>query len=124
MALPDDVFGPIPSPLVDKWGIPITYVKTGTDSYNTTTGTITSTDTTVSTKALLTTVKRRESEGLYQSGDILVYIAASSLPAYQPTIRDRIQYDDLGVTREARIIDITTYRGTAPIFHSFVVRPE
>ena len=95
MAAVDDTFGPIPSPLIDKWGIPITYIKAGTDSYNTTT-----------------------------VGDLKVYIAAASLPAYQPSVRDRIQYLENSISREARIIEIKTYRGAAPIFFNIVARPE
>jgi hypothetical protein len=124
MAAIDDVFGPIPSPLIDKWGISITYIKAGTDSYNTTTGVVTVTDVNVTLNAIIAVVNKEESEGLYQTGDLKIYIAASSLPAHQPSTRDRIQYLENGVSREARLIDIKTYRGTSPVFFSLIARPE
>ena len=124
MAAVDDTFGPIPSPLIDKWGIPITYIKAGTDSYNTTTGAVNVTDVNVTLNAIITVVNKQENEGLYQVGDLKVYIAAASLPAYQPSVRDRIQYLENSISREARIIEIKTYRGAAPIFFNIVARPE
>jgi hypothetical protein len=124
MAAIDDTFSPIPSPLIDKWGIPITYIKAGTDSYNTTTGVVTVTDTNVTLKAIITAVNKQENQGLYQVGDLKIYIAAASLPAYQPSIQDRIEYSENNVNRQARIIDIKTYRGKSPIFFSVVARPE
>ena len=124
MSAIDDTFGPIPSPLIDKWGISITYIKAGTDSYDTATGVVTVTDTNVTLNAIITVVSKEESEGVYQTGDLKVYIAAASLPAYQPSIRDRIQYLENGVSREARLIDIKTYRGTSPVFFSVIARPE
>ena len=124
MAAVDDTFGPIPSPLIDKWGIPITYIKAGTDTYNPATGILMTSNTNITLNAIITVVNKQENEGLYQVGDLKVYIAAASLPAYQPSVRDRIQYLENSISREARIIEIKTYRGAAPIFFNIVARPE
>lgn len=124
MSLTDDTFALIPAPLIEKWGSTITYLASGTDTYNTSTGTIRTSDTTSTFKALITAVNPKEYDGLYQVQDLKVIIPASYLPSYYPTIRDRIQYSEAGTTREARIIDIKSYRGDNPIMHVLIVRPQ
>jgi hypothetical protein len=66
----------------------------------------------------------RESEGLYQATDVKIIIGSSELGTYYPTEADRIQYTQAGVTREAKIVAITSYRGDNPVMHSLIVRPQ
>jgi len=66
----------------------------------------------------------RESEGLYQTTDVRVIIGSSELGTYYPTEADRIQYSQAGVTREAKILNVTTYRGDNPVMHTLIVRPQ
>ena len=74
MALIDDVFGGIPKSILANWGRDITYVKTTTPrTYDPTTGAVTGADTTVTVKALITSIDTTESEGLYQTTDIVVF---------------------------------------------------
>jgi len=125
MGLIDDTFAPIAPALLADWGQTVTFIKTTTPrTYNPTTGTVTGADTNVTAKALISPISSRESEGLYQSTDIKVIMSASELGTYYPTEADRIQYTQAGVTREAKIINITTYRGDNPVLHTIIARPQ
>ena len=121
----DTVFQSIPAPLLKDWGQTITYIKTTTPrSYDPTTGNVTGADTNVTLKGVITRVSPRESEGLYQTTDLKVIIGTAELGTYYPTEADRIQYLQAGVTREAKIIAITTYRGDNPVLHTLIARPQ
>jgi hypothetical protein len=125
MGLIDDTFAAIPAPLLNDWGQTITYIKTTTPrNYDPTTGAVTGSDTNVSMKALIVRLTPRESEGLYQATDIKVIFGSAELGTYYPTEADRIQYTQAGVTREAKIINITTYRGDNPVLHTVIARPQ
>jgi hypothetical protein len=121
----DTVFQSIPAPLLKDWGQTITYIKTTTPrSYDPTTGNVTGADTNVTVKGVITRVSPRESEGLYQTTDLKVIIGTAELGTYYPTEADRIQYLQAGVTREAKIIAITSYRGDNPVLHTLIARPQ
>ena len=121
----DSTFAGIPGPILAKWGHTITYIKTNpARSYNPTTGAITGTDTNVSLKAVISRVNPREYEGLYQATDIKVIMGTEELGSYYPSELDRIQYQQDGVTREAKIITVTSYRGESPILHTVIARPQ
>ena len=121
----DTVFQSIPAPLLKYWGQTITYIKTSTPrTYDPTTGAVTGADTNVTVKGVITRVSPRESEGLYQTTDLKVIIGTAELGTYYPTEADRIQYDQAGVTREAKIIAITSYRGDNPVLHTLIARPQ
>ena len=125
MGLIDSTFKPVPTALLADWGQTMTYIKTTTPrTYNPTTGAVTGDDTTVSLKGLISRITSRESEGLYQATDVKIIIGASELDGYYPTEADRIQYTQDGVTREAKIINVTTYRGDKPVMHTLIVRPQ
>lgn len=125
MGLIDDTFAAVPAPLLNDWGQTITYIKTTTPrTYNPTTGAVTGSDTNVSMKALIVRLTPRESEGLYQTTDVKVIFGTAELGTYYPTEADRIQYTQDGVTREAKIINITTYRGDNPVLHTVIARPQ
>lgn len=121
----DTTFASIPPALIADWGQTITYIKTQTPRvYNPTTGSINGADVSVTAKAVVSPVNSRESEGLYQATDIKVIMSASELGSYYPTEADRIQYTQAGITREAKIISINTYRGDNPILHTIIARPQ
>jgi hypothetical protein len=121
----DTIFQSIPAPLLKDWGQTITYIKTTTPrSYDPTTGNVTGADTNVTLKGVITRVSPRESEGLYQTTDLKVIIGTAELGTYYPTEADRIQYLQAGVTREAKIIAITSYRGDNPVLHTLIARPQ
>jgi hypothetical protein len=121
----DTTFAPIAGPLLRDWGQDITYIKTSTPrSYNPTTGAVTGADTTVTVRALIVRVNPRESEGLYQTTDIKVILGSAELGTYYPTEADRIRYLQDGAIREAKILNVTTYRGDNPVLHTLIARPQ
>ena len=121
----DTTFAPIAGPLLRDWGQDITYVKTSTPrSYNPTTGAVSGADTTVTVRALIVRLNPRESEGLYQTTDIKVILGSAELGTYYPTEADRIRYLQDGATREAKILNVTTYRGDNPVLHTLIARPQ
>jgi len=125
MGLIDDTFAPIPTSVLADWGQNITYIKTTTPrTYDPTTGNVTGADTNVTVKGVILRLNPRESEGLYQATDVKIIIGSSELGTYYPTEADRIQYTQAGVTREAKIVAITSYRGDYPVMHSLIVRPQ
>lgn len=125
MGLIDTTFAPLPTSILADWGQSITYIKTTTPrTYDPTTGNVTGADTTVTVKGVILRLTPRESEGLYQSTDVKVVIGNSELGTYYPTEADRIQYTQAGVTREAKIVNITSYRGDNPVMHVLIVRPQ
>jgi hypothetical protein len=121
----DTTFAPIAAPLLRDWGQDITYVKTSTPrTYNPTTGAVSGADTTVTVRALIVRLNPRESEGLYQTTDIKVILGSDELGTYYPTEADRIRYLQDGATREAKILNVTTYRGDNPVLHTLIARPQ
>jgi len=125
MGLIDTTFAPLPTSILADWGQNITYIKTTTPrTYNPTTGAVTGADTNVTVKGVILRLNPRESEGLYQATDVKVIIGTSELGTYYPTEADRIQYTQAGVTREAKIVAITSYRGDDPVMHTLIVRPQ
>jgi len=125
MGLIDTTFAPLPTAILADWGQDITYIKTTTPrTYDPTTGAVTGADTNVTVKGVILRLTPRESEGLYQSTDVKVIIGTSELGTYYPTEADRIQYTQAGVTREAKIVAITSYRGDNPVMHTLIVRPQ
>lgn len=125
MSLVDTTFGPIPGPLLNQWGQTVTYIKANTDpTYNPNTGEVSGSDTCIPLKALISPVTSRESEGLYRSSDVKFIFGTAELGTYFPSERDSLQYQQDGATRRAKIVNITTYRGEGPIFHTVIARPQ
>lgn len=124
MAKIDDVFGKVPASILNTWGQDLTYIKTGSSTYNPTTGQTTSSDTNVTVKGVITAINSNEDEGLYQTTDVKIIIGSDELGNYYPTEADRIRYPQAGVTLEAKIISIKTARGDNPIFHTLIVRSQ
>jgi hypothetical protein len=107
------------------WGIDATYIQIGDcDTYDPETGTVLSTEESIPVRVLITQIKPEEFESSYQSTDVKMLLGNSELGDYVPSIRDTIQYQQDGTTRTGRIINIKTYRGDNPIFHTLIVRPQ
>ena len=125
MGLIDTTFAPLPTAILADWGQDITYIKTTTPrTYDPTTGSVTGADTNVTVKGVILRLNPRESEGLYQATDVKVIIGSSELGTYYPTEADRIQYTQANATREAKIVNIATYRGDNPVMHVLIVRSQ
>ena len=125
MSFIDNTFKSLPEQLLGTFGIDVTYIKTATSqTYNTTTGEVSGSDTNISMKALISNVSGSTYEGSSQSTDLRIIFGNKELGTYYPKVKDSIQYAENGVNKVARIISINTSRGNNPILHTVVARKQ
>ena len=125
MSFVDNTFKGLPEQLLGTFGIDVTYIKTATSqTYNTTTGEVSGSDTNISIKALISNVSGSTYEGTSQSTDLRIIFGNKELGTYYPKVKDSIQYAEDGVNKVARIISINTSRGDNPILHTVIARPQ
>ena len=125
MSFIDNTFKSLPEQLLGTFCIDVTYIKTATSqTYNTTTGEVSGSDTNVSMKALISNVVGSVYEGTSQTNDLKIIFGNKELGTYYPKVKDRIQYAEDGVNKVARIISVSTSRGNNPILHTAIVRPQ
>ena len=125
MSFIDNTFKSLPEQLLCSFGIDVTYIKTATSqTYNTTTGEVSGSDTNISMKALISNVSWSTYEGTSQTNDLKIIFGNKELGTYYPKVKDRIQYAADGVNKVARIISINTSRGDNPILHTVIARPQ
>ena len=125
MSFIDNTFKSLPEQLLGTFGIDVTYIKTPTSqTYNTTTGEVSGSDTNVSMKALISSVSGSTYEGTSQTTDLKIIFGNKELGTYYPKVKDSIQYTEDGVNKVGRIISINTSRGDNPILHTVIVRPQ
>lgn len=121
MSLVDNVFGGIPGPLIDQWGINATYVKVSQyQSYDPESGTVFGSNVEIAVKILIGNIESKESEGLDQKSKVKIILSAKYLNGYYPRITDSIRYLENGVERTAKICDIMNQRGDLPIMHTLI----
>ena len=125
MSFIDNTFKSLPEQLLGTFGIDVTYIKTATSqTYNTTTGQVSGSDTNISMKALISNVSGSTYEGSSQSTDLRIIFGNKELGTYYPKVKDSIQYAENGVNKVARIISINTSRGNNPILHTVIARKQ
>ena len=124
MSFIDNTFKSLPEQLLGTFGIDVTYIKASTQTYDTTTGQASRSDTNISMKALISSVSGSVYEGTSQTNDLKIIFGNKELGTYYPKVKDRIQYAEDGVNKVARIISINTSRGDNPILHTVIVRPQ
>lgn len=125
MSKVDDVFGPIPGPLITKWGQAMTFVRVnGTGVYNQTTGVVTPNETNISVKAIITQVSPTEVDGVLQVSDAKILIDAAQLGTTYIRTSDKFIYQAEGSNVTASVIRVSTTRGDNPIFYTCFVRPQ
>ena len=125
MSFIDNTFKSLPEQLLGTFGIDVTYIKTATSqTYNTTTGEVSGSDTNISMKALISNVSGSTYEGSSQSTDLRIIFGNKELGTYYPKVKDSIQYAEDGVNKVARIISINTSRGNNPILHTVIARKQ
>ena len=125
MSFIDNRFKSLPEQLLGTFGIDVTYIKTATSqTYNTTTGQVSGSDTNISMKALISNVSGSTYEGTSQTNDLKIIFGNKELGTYYPKVKDSIQYAEDGVNKVGRIISINTSRGDNPILHTVIVRPQ
>ena len=125
MSFVDNTVKGLPEQLLNTFGIDVTYIKTATSqTYNTTTGEVSGSDTNVSMKALISSVSGSTYEGTSQTTDLKIIFGNKEWGTYYPKVKDSIQYAEDGVNKVGRIISIKTSRGDNPILHTVIVRPQ
>ena len=123
MSLVDDIFGSLPGPLIDQWGIDIVYIKASQhQNYDPESGVVLGISTEIPAKALPTKLTPKEREGFYQQRVIKFIIPAVYLGDYYPQSTDSIRYTEAGVSRTAKIVDQNQYRGDNPIMHVIIAK--
>jgi len=121
----DDVFGPIPGPLITKWGQAMTFVRVnGTGVYNQTTGVVTPNETSIAVKAIITQVSPSEVDGVLQVSDAKILIDAAQLGTTYIKTSDKFIYQAEGSNVTASVVRVSTTRGDSPIFYTCFVRPQ
>ena len=120
MSLVDDVFGSIPTPLIDQWGVDAVYIKVSEhQAYDVESGEILGIPVEIPARVLISYPKpKSELDGFYQQGEIKFLIPASYLGNYYPKTTDSIRYTEAGISRTARIFSVKPYRGDNPIMHT------
>ena len=125
MSKVDDVFGPIPGPLITKCGQSMTFVRVnGTGVYNQTTGVVTPNETSIAVKAIITQVLPTEVDGVLQISDTKILIDAAQLGTTYIKTSDKFIYEAEGSNVTASVVRVSTTRGDNPIFYTCFVRPQ
>ena len=88
----------------------ITYTRKASPSYNTSTGALTTTDTTYSIQVPVEFV-RSEEETEAEKRTAKLYVTPDLIGDNQPTFEDTISLTYAGSSRVAQITDIRTYKG-------------
>jgi len=121
----DQVFGPIPGPLIAEWGQAATFVAvTGSGSLDPDTGDITPSETRTAVKVVITKIDPTEYAGLYQASDWKIYIDPNQIANHYITVKDRFEVPTAGKTVVAKVINPITYRGDNPVLFACIARPE
>lgn len=124
MSKVDQVFGPIPGPLIQEWGQPAVFVRKTGSSYDPITGDITETEVRTSVKVVLTKLKVEELGGLYQSNDVKILLDPGQISNNYVTTSDYFEIPKSGGTEVLKVVDPTTYRGEDPVFFVIIARPQ
>ena len=89
----------------------ITYTRKTLPSYNTSTGALTSTDTSYADISVPIEVIRSEEQDEDEKRQAKIYITPDLIGNNQPTLQDEVILTYAGGAKTAQISDITTYRG-------------
>ena len=98
------------SQLGDSLDTPIIYTRKSSTSYNTSTGAVTTSDTSYTIKVPVEFIQSSEETG-FQENIARVYITPDLIGDNQPLLSDEITLTFSGSTRVAKITDVRTLRG-------------
>ena len=99
----------------------VTYTRKASPTYNTSTGALTTTDTSYSIKVPLEFVNSEEQEGR-ESRQAKLYITPDLIGDNQPTLEDEITLTYAGSSRAAQIVEFRTYKGGQEYLYIVQVR--
>ena len=124
MALVDDIFGSIPAPLINQFGIDATYIKLSQNqTYNPETGVVSGYSQEISVKIFVYTPGRADLGGApYENVGVKILLSTQELGSYYPQKGDSIRYQEAGASRTAIITGVESNRGDNPILHMIVAR--
>ena len=100
----------IVSQLGDSLDTTIIYTRKASASYNTSTGAVTTSDTSYTIKVPVEFIQSTEESG-YQENIARIYITPDLIGDSQPLLSDEITLTFSGSTRVAKITDVRTLRG-------------
>ena len=99
----------------------VTYTRKASPTYNTSTGALTTTNTSYSIKVPLEFVNSEEQEGR-ESRQAKLYITPDLIGGNQPTLEDEISLTYAGSSRAAQIVEFRTYKGGQEYLYIVQVR--
>ena len=99
----------------------ITYTRKASPTYNTSTGALTTTDTTYSIQVPVEFVDAEEEEGR-EERKARLYVTPDQIGDNQPTFEDTVTLKYAGSNRVAQITDIRTMKGGQEYLYQLLVR--
>ena len=99
----------------------ITYTKKASPSYNTSTGALTTTDTSYSIKVPISFVRSEEEAG-QEMRQAKIYLTPDLIGDNQPDLEDEVTLSFAGSNRLAQIVDIDTKKGGQTYLFTLLVR--
>ncbi len=116
-----DVAKSVVAQLGDSFDHSITYTKKASPSYNTSTGALTTTDTSYSIKVPISFVRSEEETG-QEMRQAKLYITPDQIGDNQADLDDEITLSFSGSNRVAQIVDIDTKKGGQVYLYIIIVR--
>ena len=93
MSFIENTFKSLPEQLLGSFGIDVTYIKTATSqTYNTTTGEVSGSDTNISMKALISNVSGSTYEGTSQTNDLKIIFGNKIIIYFTNDIYNCVSY--------------------------------
>mgnify|MGYP003147610648 CR=1 FL=1 len=100
----------------------ITYTRRASPTYNTSTGALSSTDTSYANISVPIEFIRSEEQDENEKREAKIYVTPDLIGSNQPTLQDEVILTYAGGSQTAQIIDVTTYRGGQEYLYILVVR--
>ena len=100
----------------------VTYVRKTAPAYNTSTGALTTTDTTYSNISVPVEFIRASEQDENEERQAKIYISPDLIGSNQPTIQDEITLKYAGTSQTGRVVDVITYRGGQEYLYIVVVK--
>ena len=116
-----DVAKSVVAQLGDSFDHSITYTKKASPSYNTSTGVLTTTDTSYSIKVPISFVRSEEETG-QEMRQAKLYITPDQIGDNQADLDDEITLSFGGSNRVAQLVDIDTKKGGQVYLYIIIVR--
>jgi hypothetical protein len=125
MSKADEVFGPIPGPLIQEWGSTCQFIRvTDPGTYDPATGVVASNETIYNVKAVFLELEPQEYEGVFQQSDFKLIIDPGQIGGGYISTSDRFVVPFPSGEVNCKVIDVVTYRGDNPISFEVIVRPQ